>query len=461
MKGQQQEKSKENKELSTSVKHRKSRRVAKTTALVTSIALAVGAIVGLSVALHYSREKIDAQARYQREMEGVYSRAYYNLLDGANDIDATMSKFIVANSPEKQQALLYEIWGASSLAEDSLSAFEGESESVQKASKFINQLGDYSLTLAKKISNGQTLSADEVETFNKLRPMATILKDALKKVSDEVENGNLSFGEGLPDSFADGLSAFSEPSLDYPEMIYDGPFSDSVETRVAKAAEKLPEINENQGKTIILTAFPNAQDVTYVGKFESRIPTLNYSFTLDGIPAYIQLSSKGGNVVNYTLSAFTSEEGKTVYENGNIAIEFAKNLGYENMQVVWSSSANGYTFVNLAPVADGIILYPDLVKVKINSDGNVVGFDSAHYQYNHAPRNLPRPKISEKTARGNLPNTVLGEGKLALIPQDETKETLCYEYELDGGYFVYIDAMTGKEAEIFFIVDGEQGASLM
>lgn len=453
----EQEQTKTDKDLSAP-KQRKQKRIVRTTALVVSIALAVGAIVGLSVALHYSVEKIDAQAHYQRELDGARSRAYYNLLDGANDIDATMSKFVVANTPEKQQALLYEIWGASSLAGDSLSAFEGDSEGVQKAAKFINQLGDYSLSLAKKISDGKTLETSEIATISKLRPMATLFKDSLKKVGDNVENGTF---DGFQSGFADGLSAFAEPSLDYPEMIYDGPFSDSVETRAPKALETLAEIDENQGKTIILSAFPNASDMTYVGKFEGRIPTLNFSFNLDGIPAYIQLSSKGGKVVNYTLSASTSEEGKSVAENGNIAIEFAKNLGYDNMQVVWSATANGFTFVNLAPVADGIILYPDLVKVKINSDGKVVGFDSAHYQYNHVPRKLPRPVLDEKTARENLPTSAVSEGKLSLIPQDETKETLCYEYELDGGYFVYIDAMTGKEAEIFFVVDGEQGQTLM
>lgn len=451
----------ETKDSSSSPKQRKQRRIARTTALVTVIALAVGAIVGLSVALHFSREQIDAQARYRRETESIYSRAYYNLLDGANDIDATMSKFVVATSPEKQQALLYEIWGASSLASDNLSAFDGESESVQKAAKFINQLGDYSLSLAKKISDGNTLSDEDLDKFSKLRPMTEVLKNALQKVNDNVENGTFSFTEGLAEGFADGFSEFAEPSLDYPEMIYDGPFSDAVETRGAKALETLAEIDENTAKSTIVNLFPAAENITYIGRFEGRIPTYNFSFTENGIPAYVQLSTKGGKVVNYTLSADTAEDGQIVYEHGKIAIEFAKKLGYENMQAVWSASAHGYTFVNLAPVADGIILYPDLVKVKINSDGKVVGFDSAHYQYNHVPRTLPRPAIAERTARETLPDMVIGEGRLALIPQDETSETLCYEFELEDGYFVYIDALTGKEAEIFLVVDGDQGETLM
>ncbi len=450
----------EKKDLSPSPKQRKNRRIARVTTLVTVIALAVGAIVGLSVALHYSNEKITTQARYQREMESVRSRAYYNLLDGANDIDATMSKFVVANSPEKQQALLYEIWGASSLAGDNLSAFDGESEGVQKAAKFINQLGDYSLCLAKKISDGKTLDNDEIETISKLRPMTSLFKSALQKASEKAENGNLSFGESIATSFVDGLSVFAEPSLDYPEMIYDGPFSDAVETRRAKALETLPEIDEKQGEKAVLSTFPDCENLTFIGRFDGRIPTLNYSFTIDGIPAYVQLSVKGGKIVNYTLSAPSTDDGQTTTENGKIALEFSSKLGYKNMQIVWSATADGYTFVNLAPTADGVILYPDLVKVKLTTDGKVVGFDSAHYQYNHIPRTLPRPAISETAARKNLP-TAVSEGKLALIPQNETAETLCYEYELDGGYFVYIDAMTGKETEIFYVVDGEQGEMLM
>ena len=141
-------------------------------------------------------------------------------------------------------------------------------------------------------------------------------------------------------------------------------------------------------------------------------------------------------------------------------------MGYKIMKVVWSANAHGHTFVNLAPVEEGIILYPDLVKVKIdNESGQVIGFDSAHHAYNHRKRSLEKPTISEAEARERLSLTPIAEGRLTLIPEgDGQKEALCYEYqcESEGTYFVYIDAMTGAEAEILYVIDDvDQGQSLM
>ena len=52
---------------------------------------------------------------------------------------------------------------------------------------------------------------------------------------------------------------------------------------------------------------------------------------------------------------------------------------------------------------------------------------------------------------------------LALIPLDATREVLTYEFECESGgtYFVYIDAMTGEESNILYVIDSEQGTVLM
>ena len=427
-------------------------------------ALGVGAIVGLSVALYFSQDKIEMQAKYQNQMESVYAKAYYNLLDGVNDVDTTMAKLSVAKSEEKQEALLYEIWCASTLIEEYLATFENQDEGVRTAVKFVNQLGDYSLYLAGKLSRGESLDDNDRETLRKMRPMADALKESLKKVGTDLDGGKLFLEEdGVLESFASAFSTFSEPDFNYPEMIYDGPFSDALETRVAKGLEGQKEITEEEGAAIISKLFDGATEINHIGRFEGHIPTENYSFTYDGHPAYVQLSVRGGKVVNFTLSSMTEDGDTEVSEAGQIAIDFAEKLGFQNMQVVWSATAHGHTYVNLAPVVEGIILYPDLVKVKIDGD-KVVGFDSAHHAYNHRDRHLPKPAIGEDEARKNLSVTPVRSGRLALIPDGGERETLCYEYECEaeGTYFIYIDALTGAETEILYVIDDvDMGESMM
>ncbi len=446
--------------------HHKKHRIFRNVMMAVVHAIGVGAIVGLSVALYFSQDKLDMQAKYQNQMESVYARAYYNLLDGVNDIDTTMAKLTMAKSGEKQEALLYEIWCASTLAEEYLATFENQDEGVRTAVKFVNQLGDYSLYLAGKLAKGEALNQEDRATLAKMKPMADVLKESLKRVGSDLNEGKLFLGEeGVLDSFSEAFSPFSEPDFDYPQMIYDGPFSDSLEALAPRGLEGLEEITETGGRDIVSTLFDGATDVVYIGRFEGQIPTENYSFNYKGYPAYVQLSVKGGKVVNFTLSAGTSEEAEATVNGGEKAVAFAKKLGFENLEVVWSATAHGYTYVNLAPVQDGIILYPDLIKVKIdNENGLVIGFDSAHNAYNHRKRDMPSPRMSETQARQNLSVQPIREGRLALIPDGGDAETLCYEYECecDGTYFIYIDALTGAETEILYVIDDvDQGETLI
>lgn len=430
-------------------------------------ALGVGAIVGLSVALHFSQEKLASQVTYQNQMESVYARAYYSLLDGVNDMDTTLAKLTIAKSREKQESLLYDIWCASTLAEEYLATFGNSDEGVRTAVKYINQLGDYSLHLADKLSRGEQLTEKDRATLEKMRPMAGMLKESLQKINGDLNEGKLFMEDnGILKEFSKAFSSFSEPDFNYPQMIYDGPFSDGLETASAKGLEGLEDIDQKKGEKIIGELFDGVSEIEYIGRFDGRIPTENYSFKINGKTAFVQLSTKGGKVINFSLAETKDGDNEISKNAGEKAVAFAKQMGYKNMQVVWSATAHGHTYINLAPVEEGIILYPDLVKVKIdNESGEIIGFDSAHHAYNHRKRNLEKPAIAESDARNNLSIKPIAEGRLALIPEGGgQKETLCYEYqcESEGTYFVYIDALTGAETEILYVIDDtDQGQSLM
>ncbi|MBR2334429.1 MAG: germination protein YpeB [Clostridia bacterium] len=430
-------------------------------------ALGVGAIVGLSVALHFSQEKLASQVNYQNQMESVYARAYYSLLDGVNDMDTTLAKLTIAKSREKQESLLYDIWCASTLAEEYLATFGNSDEGVRTAVKYINQLGDYSLHLADKLSRGEQLTEKDRATPEKMRPMAGMLKESLQKINGDLNEGKLFMEDnGILKEFSKAFSSFAEPDFNYPQMIYDGPFSDGLETASAKGLEGLEDIDQKKGEKIIGELFDGVSEIEYIGRFDGRIPTENYSFKINGKTAFVQLSTKGGKVINFSLAETKDSDNEISKNAGEKAVAFAKQMGYKNMQVVWSATAHGHTYINLAPVEEGIILYPDLVKVKIdNESGEIIGFDSAHHAYNHRKRNLEKPAIAESDARNNLSIQPIAEGRLALIPEGGgQKETLCYEYqcESEGTYFVYIDALTGAETEILYVIDDtDQGQSLM
>ncbi len=122
---------------------------------------------------------------------------------------------------------------------------------------------------------------------------------------------------------------------------------------------------------------------------------------------------------------------------------------------------DGFLTVNFAPVQDGVVLYPDLVKVQMSMEtGMPVGLEAANYLANHVERRLDAPALSVEEARARLnPALDVGHGRLCVIPLDGG-EALCYEFaaSLDGAdYLVYIDAATGEERNIYRLVKDADG----
>lgn len=451
-----------------SKKNKKSRnpRVIKTAVLGTAFGLCASAIVGLSVALYFADRTVTTHETYQRQMDALYSRAYYDLLDGASDLGITLRKIGVSNSPRMQQSLLYEAWGSANLAENSLAMFESNDDGILQAQKFVNQLGDYSHSLARRVSNGEKLSVEEREKLIKMGDMADVYMKALRQIQTELDNGKMFVGEGgALEVFSTAFSEFAEPSFAYPEMIYDGPFSDSLENRDAVAISG-EQIDTAKGEQFIADYFDDydIDNVEFIGEGNGDIATLNYSLTIDGREGFVQLSKNGGKLVAFNIATgddvqqtVKQDAGPTCQQN---ALSFAKRLGFENMQVVWSASVKGECCINLAPVKNGVILYSDLVKVKVRErDSRVIGLDATHYAFNHRERNIPTPAITAEQAAKSLSIPSVSDGRLALIPLHGTREILTYEFECeqDGTYFVYIDALSGDEANILYVVDDSMG----
>lgn len=440
-------------------------KVVKTAVLGTVLGLFSCAVVGLSVALYYAQTSVNTHEAYQRQMDAIYQRAYYDLLDGASDLGINLRKIGVSNSKSMQQSLLYEVWSASELASSNLATFKSNDDGVLKAQKFVNQLGDYSHSLAMRIAKGGELSQKDRELLFKMGDIADVFQKSLESVRQNLDDANLNLtDEGALDVFVSSFSSFSEPSFEYPEMIYDGPFSSALENRQTKGLTG-DEISVEQGAELVKEKLKNVNpvDVEFVSEASGDIKTLDYIVSANGQRGYVQIAKQGGMLVSFNSrpdgaqSVVRTDASKACTE---AAIDFCNAAGFENMSVVWSSSSSGESVVNLAPVQDGVILYPDLVKVKVDeTDNSIVGFDASHYAYNHHQRTIQPPKISLESATEVVSIPPVGEGRLTLIPLRETQEVLAYEFEChqNGTYYIYIDARTGEECNILYVIDDDMG----
>jgi germination protein YpeB len=144
------------------------------------------------------------------------------------------------------------------------------------------------------------------------------------------------------------------------------------------------------------------------------------------------------------------------------AENFLHRLGIDNMKAVWTTKVHGVSVINFVTQIDGVIVYPDMIKVKVYR-GDVVGFESFEYYLNHTDRKIEKPIVLESDAKMMLSSSlVVKNSRLAIVPKGD-KEELCYEFMCESNgvtYYAYISAITKKQIELFEVQNGTEGVLL-
>ena len=132
------------------------------------------------------------------------------------------------------------------------------------------------------------------------------------------------------------------------------------------------------------------------------------------------------------------------------------------MKETYYLKEGGVVTINYVYEQDGVVVYPDLIKLKVALDnGEILGMETSGYLNNHTVRDVSKAKISKEQAKSNLNKKlkITSEG-LAIIPTEWKTEILCYEFKgkiNDTDFLVYINAETGREENILVIIDTPNG----
>ena len=131
------------------------------------------------------------------------------------------------------------------------------------------------------------------------------------------------------------------------------------------------------------------------------------------------------------------------------------------MKAVWTTEGASIDTFNFAYVKNGVVCYPDLIKVNVCRErGIVCSMEAKSYYLNHVNRDIEKATISEAQAKEKVSNNIeIETSRLAVIPKNDA-EILAYEFTgkyNDETYYVYISAKTGKEIDIFKVVKTTEG----
>ena len=132
------------------------------------------------------------------------------------------------------------------------------------------------------------------------------------------------------------------------------------------------------------------------------------------------------------------------------------------MKESYFTNENGVLTINYAFNQNGIICYPDLVKVKVALDnGEVLGLESQSYLNSHRKRDLPKVNISMQEAQKKINSKLeILSSSVTIIPTDWKTEVAAYEFKgkmNDRNFIVYINIENGREEKVFMVLDTPGG----
>lgn len=405
-----------------------------------------------------------------RAMESAYRRAFYGTVEQVDGIDANLSKAILTTDTGALQTYLVDTAIQSELCENDIGELPLRDESKYYTAKLVNQIGDFCKYLNKKLIDGESVSLTDKQTLRTLRDANLELKNSLQKTMREMD-GDFSFRQmadgGVGNAVTRNFNDLQNLSQNFPELIYDGPFSDGLNNREIKGLSG-DKIDKAKAVKIFERTFMDrgVKNATCTGKTDGEIVTFNIKGEVKGDEIYAEITETGGKLLMFS---FVGECNKVVYgeeEAIKSAKAFLKELGIENMEAVWVNLANNLYTINFAYQENGVIVYSDLIKVRVCAETcGVIGIEATTYYTNHTPREIETPTLSSDGAKSKISLDIeVKTQRLCLVPIGTKTEKLCYEFsgEVDGDtYYIYIDAKSGRQVEMFRVVDSTEGKLLV
>ena len=431
--------------------------------LLSVILLIVIAILGYNL--------YEQKNKYATITENDYNKAFYEVVDYVQNVKTYLAKTMVSKTAEHGAEMLTHVWRESNLAQSYLGMLPIESQELENTEKFLNQISEFSYSLSRKTIEGNELSDDDMSKIKELYNYSNDLSNTLNEMSDELNNGTLKWADLMKNTESSeitevsGFDVVEDNFHEFTGLIYDGAFSEHI-TSLEKKGLTGDDIDEE-------TAKQKAEE--FIGKDKIKETKSNGYVENGDIPVYrfeittneeqnigISISKKGGHVVFLNYNRNVTEEKISPEEAVQKGKEYLNNKGFPNMQETYYLKENGFITVNYAYKQNNVVIYPDLIKVKIALDnGEIIGLESTGYLNNHYERNISKNLISIEDAKKQLTNNIeiKSEG-LAIIPTEWNTEILCYEFKgkvEDIDFIAYINAETGEEEDILIITNTPNG----
>lgn len=438
----------------------------------TILLLMVVAILGITI---YSKHE-----ELVRTSENNYNMAFYQLVKYVQNVESYLSKSTISTSPQHGAETLTNVWREANLAQTYLSMLPVSSQDLANTEKFLNQVSDYSYSLSRKAIYDQNLSEEDLNNLKDLHSYSVELENTLTQLGEDLNTGrikwqdlkqdeDIAFAKQVDNVTKENFSNMEENFHQYSGLIYDGAFSEHM-TNSQKKGLTGDEIDEGTAKTKAQEFIGNSniENITNLG-LSQNANIACYDFSIEthyNENIFISVSQKGGHIVSMNSNREVNSEILSYDEANSKAKDFLNSRNFPNMKETYYLKQNGILTINYAYLQNDVVIYPDLIKVKVALDnGEILGLESTGFLNNHTNRSIGNIKISKEDAKKSINKDIeIMSEEMAIIPTKWQTEILCYEFKgkVDNSEFlVYINVENGKTEDILVIKNTPNGILTM
>lgn len=431
-------------------------------------------VIAMGVTIYAKQEELT------RTTENGYNMAFYELVDYVKNVETYLAKAEISTTPEHSAETLTNLWREANLAQSYLTMLPIESQELENTEKFLNQVSDYSYSLSRKNIYNESLTEEDFKNLKDLHAYSVELTNTLIQLSSDINDGRVTWKDLSNDkdiAFAQQVDNISKESFnnleenfhEYSGLIYDGAFSEHM-TNSNKKGLIGEDIDEEKAKQKVeeLIGKDNITNIQSFGLSQNaNIEAFNFAVsTIKNESINIAITKKGGHLLYMNSNREVNTEILQYDEVNEMGKKYLAEKGFPNMKETYYIKQDGVITINYAYEQDGVVMYPDLIKLKVAlDDGEILGVETTGYLNNHEERDLSNIKITKEQAKEKINNTleISSEG-LAIIPTKWQTEVLCYEFKgkIDGTEFlVYINAESGIEQDILVIKNTPNGVLTM
>lgn len=407
----------------------------------------------------------------KQEVQSGYNRALYDFVSNVNNVKNEMLKLKISTNDTYTLTTISSIFAKSNSAKANLDILPFSQDSSDNTSKFLNQLSDFSYNLMRNILNG-----DKVENYMKNINSLYKKVEELSKVTEEIyadlNSGRIKWDElkkvgdekmktANANEEVSSVNSIGKTFTEYEGIIYDGAFSNHILTlKPAYLTDK--ELSSDEVKDI-LRAKINIDNIQFREEMNGRIPLYVYEANIrdNDITKTIYATKNDGKIYQMISDRSINEEKISIEEARESARAFIQKLGIEDIEPTYYLKQDNMVTISYAAIQDDVIIYSDLIKVKVALDnGEIMTFEANGYIYNHKEREIS-PTQNIEDARNTLNSGItITDERMAIIPTDSKDEVLTYEFKgivEDQEFLVYVNADTLVTEKMYILLETPGG----